>query len=145
MTDVNKSNIKECEICYQTELTKNNTIILPCNHDLCKKCCKLLMNDKCPFCRNPFNKNTYFQINIISTSIPINYNIIVEYHDYEYEEIHRQRELRIIREKIFEINQEQRKKNFDKKYKYILSKIYKNNIRNIRKNHFRNNSAILLY
>ena len=137
MTDLDKSEIKECEICYQIELSHNNKITLPCNHELCNSCLKNLRTETCPFCRTPFKKSDFIPQNIPNFLENLQINITIDY----YIEI----EQYTPRERRIQINTEQRKKNFDKKYKYILSKNEKNKRRKVRKNHFRNNSAILLY
>ena len=140
MTDLDKSETKECEICYQTQLLHNNKIILPCKHELCNNCLKNLRTETCPFCRKPFRKLEYIRTehspNIIQN---ISINITIDYY-IEFEEYNPRQSSRRT-----EINYEQRTQNYEKKYKYILSKNEKNNKRKIRKNHFRNNSAILLY
>lgn len=46
----------KCEICYLTDLNKNNTIIIDCGHKLCNKCYKQLIKKECPFCRYRFGK-----------------------------------------------------------------------------------------
>jgi hypothetical protein len=138
MTDLDKSEIKECQICYQIQLLHNNKITLPCNHELCNNCLKKLRTETCPFCRTPFKKSDFISHKLPKFFENLQVNISLDY----YIEIEEQY---TIRERRIEINTQQRKKNFDKKYKYILSKNEKNKRRKVRKNHFRNNNAILLY
>ena len=138
MADLDKLDAKECEICYQTQLLHYNKITLPCKHELCNNCLKNLRNETCPFCRTPFRKLEYIKTENVPNIIQnISINITIDYF-IQTEELVSQRE-------HIEINYEQRIKNYEKKYKYFLSKDEKNKRRKIRKNYFRNNSCILLY
>lgn len=45
--------MQECHICYEKIEDKK---WLPCSHFLCTSCFHKLLDDKCPFCRQPFTE-----------------------------------------------------------------------------------------
>jgi len=62
--DIDFLNVKqnECPICYE-RLQKNTSVLLLCNHALCKKCCFdcfIAGIEKCPICRRLELKNDIF-------------------------------------------------------------------------------------
>jgi hypothetical protein len=46
-------NIFVCNICY-SNIPKEKSIVLPCNHKLCEKCFVDMMKSECPYCRKAF-------------------------------------------------------------------------------------------
>ena len=55
-TENNKIN---CPICLE-KFDKNQSIISSCNHGWCKKCNKLIEDNKCPLCRTKIIGKTIF-------------------------------------------------------------------------------------
>ena len=67
--------MSECGVCLEVK-PNNQFKILSCNHNLCESCYPKLRQDKCPFCRTPFMKET----NIMHKT---HINIEINFFDYE--------------------------------------------------------------